>query len=74
MNEALIRAFGSGEGDETNPVERIARDLLGAADGNPSIALRLAAGALVLAERRLEIRESMISRGYVRAALEDLPT
>lgn len=72
MNEALLRAFGIGEGDDDNPVERISLDFLGAADENPSIALRLAVGALVMAERRIEVREALISRGYVRRALADL--
>ena len=72
MNDAVMRAFGIGEGDEANPVERISRDLLSVADENPSVALRLAVGALIMAERRVEVREGLISRGYVRSALAEL--
>ena len=67
-----MRAFGIGEGDEANSVERISRDLLSVADENPSVALRLAVGALIMAERRVGVREGLISRGYVRRALVEV--
>lgn len=72
MDVALERAFGIGENDPMNPVERIAQCMLDDAEGNPAVALRLACGALMLAEKRQRHREHLISRGYVRQALDDL--
>lgn len=72
MDESVARAFGIGEGDDENPVERLSRDFLELADGNPSVALRLASGAYMMAEQRAQSRERLVSRGYVRKAIDAL--
>lgn len=68
MDAALATAFGIGEDDPDNPVQRLAEGFIGQADGDRDGALYLACGALVLAQARVQRQDQLISAGYVRRA------